>query len=68
MQRFVIQERDNRTCHFDFGSERDGLFKSWAVLKGLPEELDVKYYCPSGQSTRHGTGDTHEGRERTSAQ
>lgn len=42
MLRFVIQEHHARTHHFDFRLERDGIFKSWALPKGVPEEPGLK--------------------------
>lgn len=42
MPRFMMQEHNARTHHFDFRLEKDGGFKSWAVPKGLPEAPGIK--------------------------
>jgi DNA ligase D-like protein (predicted 3'-phosphoesterase) len=39
---FVVKEHWARSHHFDFRLEKDGVFKSWAVPKGLPESPGLK--------------------------
>src|SRR5947207_7271096 len=58
--RFVIQEHHATSLHWDLRLERDGVFVSWAVPKGIPPEPKKNHLGCHMKDKRINNGDVRD--------
>src|SRR5262245_41210323 len=49
LPRFVVHQHQARHLHYDFRLEMNGVLRSWAVPKGLPQRSGVRRFDIAGE-------------------